>query len=60
MKGIRPRNLLSEENGAGTHLRFGPVDGAKPTIASPRADDMSAKVELLLDQGLFDRDDDGV
>jgi hypothetical protein len=40
MKGIRPRNLLSEENGAGTHLRFGPVDGAKPTVASPRADDI--------------------
>jgi hypothetical protein len=40
MKGIRPRDLLSEENGAGTHWRFGPMDGAKPTVASPRVDDI--------------------
>jgi hypothetical protein len=40
MKGLPPCNFLSEANGAGTHLRFGPMNGAKPTVASPRVDDI--------------------
>jgi hypothetical protein len=60
MKGIRPRNLLSEENGAGTHCGSAPWMERKQRSPRPVWTILSAKGELLLDQGLFDRDDDGV